>query len=222
MKRQFTIPVMCAVLFHAALLLGSRHEPATAQLSDNNKAEPHSTPVDPFLDQPVIELETDNADKPVKWGNTDESGPTTPEPPSKPTPAVFPMETVPVPPARKIAVGKIPVGVIGMPEGSPDGLILDGGVFDPAMLDNPPRTTAQIAPIYPAEARMRGYSGEVVVGFLVNESGRVSSPYVIGSTDPLFNDAAMRAVGKWRFEPGRHGGKAVSFKMSVPIVFNLN
>jgi len=95
-------------------------------------------------------------------------------------------------------------------------------IFDATKLDNTPRSTAQVAPNYPAEARMRGYGGEVVVGFVVNESGRVSSSYVVSTTDPLFNDAALRAVEKWRFEPGRHLGRAVSFRMTVPIVFRMN
>ena len=33
---------------------------------------------------------------------------------------------------------------------------------------------------------------------------------------------AVRAVSKWKFKPGRRGGKAVNTRMSVPIVFNLD
>jgi outer membrane biosynthesis protein TonB len=48
------------------------------------------------------------------------------------------------------------------------------------------------------------------------------NPYVISRTDPLFEEAALRAVGHWRFAPGRHHGRVVRFKMAVPIVFRMN
>lgn len=223
MKRQFTIPVMCAVLFHAALLLGSRKESeATTNRPDESKTGPQLAPIPVVSDPPVIELVADDSDIKSKLGDTDESAPVTPEPFSKPIADAVSMEKVPVTINSKISLEKIPVGVVGVPNGSPEGLSLTPNIFAATKLDNTPRSTAQVAPNYPAEARMRGYGGEVVVGFVVNESGRVSSSYVVSTTDPLFNDAALRAVEKWRFEPGRHLGRAVSFRMTVPIVFRLN
>jgi TonB family protein len=222
MKRQFTIPVMCAVLFHAALLLGSRREPNTVQLSNEPPAGSATPLVHPPFELPVLELTSDDNHVLQNQGDTDESAPASPEPFIKPDSDVFSQEQVPLPKAGKIAVDKIPAGIVGVPHGSPDGMILTAGVFDVTKLDNPPRTTAQVAPVYPAEARMRGQGGEVVVGFIVTESGRVASAYVMRTTDALFNDAAVRAVEKWRFEPGRHLGRAVRFKMTVPIIFRMN
>ena len=39
------------------------------------------------------------------------------------------------------------------------------------------------------------------------------------SSHPAFEQPALQAVRRWRFEPGKRGGKPVSFKMRVPITF---
>ena len=128
----------------------------------------------------------------------------------------------PVVPTDKHATTVIDPGVIGVPEGVPDGLRLDGGVLNAANLDRVPRALAQIPPRYPAEARMKGLSGEVVVEFNVDESGNVSSVRVVRSSSREFDAAALAAVRKWRFEPGRRHGRIVRFSMVVPVVFRLN
>ena len=89
-------------------------------------------------------------------------------------------------------------------------------------LDRAPRTRLQIAPLYPAEARRDGRSGIVTVEFVVNEAGEVTTPRITGASDRVFEAAALRAVAKWRFEPGRRHGQIVRFRMVVPIHFSLN
>ncbi len=89
-------------------------------------------------------------------------------------------------------------------------------------LDNPPRTRFQPAPIYPFESKRDGLRGEVVVEFIVDESGLVRDPRVVSSSSRVFEEATLRAVSKWKFEPGRRAGRIVPFKMAVPVVFNLN
>jgi protein TonB len=44
----------------------------------------------------------------------------------------------------------------------------------------------------------------------------------VRSSDRIFEEAALRAVARWKFEPGRRDGRIVRFKMSVPIVFRLD
>ena len=81
---------------------------------------------------------------------------------------------------------------------------------------------AKIAPLYPAEARRDGRSGIVTMEFVVNEAGEVTTPRITGASDLVFEAAALRAVAKWRFEPGRRHGQIVRFRMVVPIHFSLN
>ena len=106
----------------------------------------------------------------------------------------------------------------------PEGITTEGfrDVIDAINLDEKPRTLFQMAPEYPSAAKSGGITGTVTVVFRVDEKGYVHDAYVASSTDNVFNEPALRAVGRWRFEPGRLHGKRVAFKMSVPIAFNLN
>jgi protein TonB len=128
-------------------------------------------------------------------------------------------------PVREASVRRgitvIPPGTIGVPTGIEAGLARVGGTARLIDLDGVPRATVQGAPVYPGEARRTGMSGEVLVEFLVDESGVVHDPRVIRASAAVFEEAALRAVARWRFEPGRRHGTVVRFRMSVPIVFSL-
>lgn len=84
-----------------------------------------------------------------------------------------------------------------------------------------PRVKSQTRPVYPMAMRMNGMKGEVLVDFRVDREGRVRNAYVARSLNPSFDDAAIDAVKKWRFEPGRIGERPVVTHMLVPIVFEL-
>lgn len=122
------------------------------------------------------------------------------------------------------AVGDWPTFVVRTPPGplgDGEGLWRDRIELS-GSLDRAPRTRLQTAPLYPAEARRDGRSGIVTVEFVVNEAGEVMTPRVTGATDRIFEEAALRAVAKWRFEPGRRHGQVVRFRMVVPIHFSLS
>ena len=57
---------------------------------------------------------------------------------------------------------------------------------------------------------------------LVDPNGDVQNAYAIRSSQREFEAAAVQAVNKWKFKPGRKGGKDVPTHMQVPIVFTLN
>ncbi len=97
----------------------------------------------------------------------------------------------------------------------------DVPVLTAGALDKTPRTKVRVAPMYPNEARGTGLTGEVWVEFVVDEAGRVLRPRVVRSTDARFEAATLRAVEKWRFEPGTRQGVPVRFRMAVPVVFSL-
>jgi protein TonB len=92
--------------------------------------------------------------------------------------------------------------------------------------DQPPRigqgAAANPAPEYPEEARLRGWHGRVVLAVIVSPEGGVASIRVRSSSGhPLLDEAALRAVRRWRFEPGRRAGQAVAAAAEVPIRFRL-
>lgn len=91
-------------------------------------------------------------------------------------------------------------------------------LFSLADLDQAPRVIYQPGPTLTAEIRKKA-PGTVYVLFIVDVSGRVESPIVQKSTDPVFEKAALNAVRQWKFEPGKRKGQAVRFRMRVPITF---
>ena len=58
--------------------------------------------------------------------------------------------------------------------------------------------------------------------FIVDTNGDVQNAYAIRSSQREFEASAIQAVSKWKFKPGRKGGRDVPTHMQVPIVFTLN
>ncbi|HYP16186.1 MAG TPA: TonB family protein, partial [Opitutus sp.] len=85
----------------------------------------------------------------------------------------------------------------------------------------PPRALKRIPPVYPHAMRVSGLRGDVVVEFVVDTQGRVVSPTVVRTLNPAFNQAALEAVAKWTFEPGRLDGRPVNSKHQQSITFML-
>ena len=114
-------------------------------------------------------------------------------------------------------------GVVTIPATRPTGFGRGlGQIFDLSQLDQIPVPRVQQQPIYPYEMRRAGITGEVNIGFIVDSNGDVRDAYVINSTHREFEQPAVQAVSKWKFKPGRKGGRAVATHMSVPIVFSFN
>lgn len=92
------------------------------------------------------------------------------------------------------------------------------GILSMSQLDQRPRPTYQTSPRMTAEMRDK-LPGQVQVIFVVNKSGRVEKPRVQDSSHPVFEEPALDAIRKWRFEPGKRNGEPVRFRMRVPITF---
>jgi TonB family protein len=86
----------------------------------------------------------------------------------------------------------------------------------------PPRVVFQARPEYPFAMRASGMRGEVVVSFIVDIEGRVRNAHVVRSLNPSFDDPAIDAVRKWRFEPATADNLPVPKSMQVPIIFTLD
>jgi protein TonB len=91
-------------------------------------------------------------------------------------------------------------------------------IFSMADLDQKPQVVYQPGPVLSQQLRRKA-PGKVNIIFIVDENGRVVEPRVRNSTDPLFETPALAAVRRWKFEPGKRNGKAVRFRMLVPITF---
>ncbi len=74
---------------------------------------------------------------------------------------------------------------------------------------------------YPDIARKAGMEGLVVVQIVVEPDGRPANPVVARSAGDVLDKAAVEAVMKLRFKPGKQRGVPVRVRMAIPIRFRL-
>ena len=75
---------------------------------------------------------------------------------------------------------------------------------------------------YPEAAQTAGKEGRVVVQFVVEADGTVSSTKVVRSISEELDAEALRVVNAMpRWTPGKHKGKAVRVKYTLPVTFRL-
>ncbi len=225
MKRRFAIPAAIALTAHALLFLGLGKPPVPVdptpkviKIDDTKKTD------DDFFEK-AIELTraeiVDPSTAPEKSGGGDPVD----NPPSGPDVpyfgpldnVIFTLDPVPVDSGH----GKV-VPSIRYRRGDGDGSGFGDVAVSVKLLDNPPRTRFQKAPVYPFAMKTSGMTGTVWVEFMVDEAGRVHDVRVLKSTHPDFEDATCAAVSMWKFEPGKRKGNPVCFRMSLPVVFSLS
>lgn len=73
-------------------------------------------------------------------------------------------------------------------------------------------------PVYPLEAERQGIQGQVIVRFVISETGDVESAEAI-SGDPLLAPAAVAAAKQWKFKPYIKNGRAVKVTTKIPFDF---
>jgi protein TonB len=75
--------------------------------------------------------------------------------------------------------------------------------------------------VYPEMARKAGVEGTVIVQIIIDEEGVPRDPVILRSASDLLDDAAVEAVMRQRFTPGRQRGRAVKVKLAIPVTFRL-
>lgn len=80
------------------------------------------------------------------------------------------------------------------------------------------------APVYPAEQRAAGVSGEVLVQFVADTLGRMESGSltILKSDHENFTAAARRALETAIFEPATKHGRKVRQRVQMPFVFSAS
>jgi protein TonB len=80
----------------------------------------------------------------------------------------------------------------------------------PLGVDRDPTPIIRFDPKYPPRAQQNGIQGWVQVRFTVTEAGTVRDAVVVASEPArTFDDAALDAVARWRYNPRVDGGIAV-------------
>jgi protein TonB len=101
----------------------------------------------------------------------------------------------------------------------------DGEPFDFVPWDDPPVPIGSIKPVYPDFARKANVTGTVMLEVDVYKNGTVGAIRVVRSVQAGpggIDEAAIEAVRKIRFQPGRSSGNAVDTTVNIPVEFRLN
>ena len=96
-----------------------------------------------------------------------------------------------------------------------------GNIFNIGDLDRPPEPIIQQAPLFPFNLKREAIQGRVRVEFVVDTEGRVHNPFVVESSHPGFEEAALVGVSRWKFRAGIKAGRKVNTRMQVPILFKI-
>ncbi|MBI2212872.1 MAG: TonB family protein [Acidobacteria bacterium] len=88
-------------------------------------------------------------------------------------------------------------------------------------LDQGPKAKRRVDPVYPPMAARQRVKGVVILGLLINETGRVQDVRVL-SVDKKgmgFEEAAVTAAKQFTYDPGVKDGKKVKTLIPVPFMF---
>lgn len=78
-------------------------------------------------------------------------------------------------------------------------------------------------PDYPERALRQKIEGSVVLRFTVTEAGGVTDPEVVSAEPPgVFEEAALRTVLRWKYQPQLADGKPVSVITYTRVVFYID
>jgi protein TonB len=147
-----------------------------------------------------------------------------PEPLGSPAPVIFTLIPVTRPKLPTPVVQPIEVETLDSPAPGPDpapssaqlvtraGPANGGGQGYPASMGSQQlKLVRRVAPIYSPISALAHEEGVTRMRALVDERGRVVKVELIGSSGyARLDDAAMKAVAKWRYQPPMQDGRAVS------------
>lgn len=75
---------------------------------------------------------------------------------------------------------------------------------------------------YPEAAQQNGISGKVVVKFVVEKDGSVSSPTILKGVDKDLDQEAIRVVKRMpKWQPGKNNGQPVRSYFQLPVTFRI-
>lgn len=111
-------------------------------------------------------------------------------------------------------LGTTGVVVVPPPPADPPAILRVGGDV------REPRKIVDVPPIYPPLAIAARKEGTVILEAMLDENGNVQRLKVLRSV-PLLDDAAVEAVGRWRYTPTLLNGTPVPVLMTVTVRFSL-
>lgn len=101
----------------------------------------------------------------------------------------------------------------------------DGGgtiSLSEALADSRLGVASRSIPRYPESARRAGAQGTTLIKVLILATGKIGEIQIEESAGhPALDQAAIDAVRRWRFEPGKENGRPVDLWVLIPLEFKL-
>jgi len=79
-----------------------------------------------------------------------------------------------------------------------------------------------VEPEYPETERRIRKEGTVILEAIITSDGTVDEVKVLKSADAILDEAAKRAVMRWRYRPATLNGRAVRVYLTVTVSFRLH
>ena len=92
-------------------------------------------------------------------------------------------------------------------------------VSDINELDHEPKISKSISPVYPQEMWEAEASGQVLVEFFIDPTGKVKAAGIKSSSNDYFAVAALTAIKKWKFQAPMKRSKRVTARAYQPFFF---
>lgn len=116
------------------------------------------------------------------------------------------------------SLGGDPAGLEGGAAGARAGA---AAIALPEDADPPMPLKSNDPPAYPQEARAAGKTGMVILKVVIRADGSVADVEVMRGDEP-FVSSAVAAVRKWKYEPAKFKGQAITVYRIIQIPFKLN
>ena len=161
------------------------------------------------LEQPVNVPDFHMADIPIEPDPDIRLAPEPPEPIDPPPPPPdFPTDSMPVDPVGDTIRYQAP------PIGGPD-IVTNDGLF---RAEANPLPVVRIEPTYPARAQMRGTEGQCRLVFDITTLGRTANIRASDCTSSVFEQASIRAVANWRYNPQIRDGQPTLYQGATTVL----
>lgn len=163
---------------------------------------------------PVMPLYAQNVQTEVKKGSD-----------SEPKPSLLENEKKEVDgkQAEKVVLASLGVTLPQMSSSeTPSVALKSPSLMEKEILFTQPRYAENPKPLYPREAKKKGYEGEVLLRVEVLPDGGVGEIEVRRSSGhPILDRSAISAVKQWKFIPAKKGETPVTVRVNIPIAFQL-
>jgi protein TonB len=99
---------------------------------------------------------------------------------------------------------------------------IDTNWYQARQVDKHPKAIGSVRPVYPEAAQRDNIEGTLKLKLRIDDLGRVQDAEVVEATPPgIFDEAALAAFRKARFQPAMKDGRPVRYEAYIRVEFEL-